>query len=184
MAFEKQGGQDGAKGCVRALGARPPYPRTDPETTPLPYTNGQNLSKMDVQGVARWSWPNIFADGYGSRSEINSWHGENEASLLYSSSYGHHKLIQLQWKKSSRKNFPEFSRKHKNTYDTTVQSWRNSNLSSRPFVTRTKLAFTLHMNPEATDHHCELHVENSILCRPASSDLIFPVGDLERACES
>lgn len=127
--------------------------------------------------------PNIFADGYGSRTQTNSWHGENEAFLLlWPCELTAQAMMCLRWKKKSRRNYyPEFSRKHQNTHDTIVQSWRNSNLSSRPFLTRMKLTFTLHMNPETTDHHWELHVANSVLCRPAPSNLTFPLGDLEPA---
>src|SRR3954468_21635527 len=42
-------GQDGAKGCGRALGARPPHPRTGPNTTPNPYPKGQKPDKTDVR---------------------------------------------------------------------------------------------------------------------------------------
>ena len=41
-------GQDGANRWGRALGARPPHPRTRPDTTPLPYPNGHNPGKIDV----------------------------------------------------------------------------------------------------------------------------------------
>ena len=43
------GGQDGANGCDRALGARPPHPRTGPDTTPSPYPKGQNPAKPDIR---------------------------------------------------------------------------------------------------------------------------------------
>ena len=48
-AFLGPGGRDGAKGCGCALGARPPHPRTGPDTTPNPYPNGQNPDKTDVR---------------------------------------------------------------------------------------------------------------------------------------
>ena len=35
-------------GCVHAFGAQPPHPRNGPDTTPLPYPNGQNPGKMEV----------------------------------------------------------------------------------------------------------------------------------------
>ena len=38
----------GANGCSRALGARPPHPRTGPDMTPLPNPNRQNPGKTDV----------------------------------------------------------------------------------------------------------------------------------------
>ena len=36
-------------GCGRAFGARPPHPRNGPDTTPLPYPNGQNPGKTEVR---------------------------------------------------------------------------------------------------------------------------------------
>ena len=42
-------GQDGANGCGRAVGARPPHPMTGPDTTPNPYPNGQKPDKTDIR---------------------------------------------------------------------------------------------------------------------------------------
>ena len=38
-----------AAGMHPRLGARPPHPRNGPDTTPLPYPNGQNPGKTEVR---------------------------------------------------------------------------------------------------------------------------------------
>ena len=88
-------------GCVRALGARPPHPRNGPDTTPLPYPNGQNPGKTKVHlgsrvGVGLTSGTAVEETDYRQTPtspaarwlKLEKWRGWRDCSSTNSKKYG------------------------------------------------------------------------------------------------